>query len=236
MTRNQSLAFRVLLFLAGAGIIVLAFFLTTAGKELDQKDAFIWTSIGLQYLVFFLPFFFSAINMRNFPGKIPVLILVWLGILLYIAASITIIVLLTMTSAVISLKAAIIIQAVLLFIFFVDVYFAYIAGTRAGSVAAEEAGKQQYLARIKSKAQILLPSIERFPSEIVQKSLRQALDDIKYISPVNDGAGIDLEAKISKSLAVLSELANTAGSNPAASEQEALNLQALVNERKLLRN
>jgi hypothetical protein len=237
MTRNQSLFFRVLLFLAGAGIIVLAFFLTTEDRELTRTDGFVWTSISLMYLIFFLPSFFSAINTRNISEKIPALSLVWTGIFLYIAASITVI---TMLSAVlvISLTAAVIIQAVLLFMFLVGVYFAYFASGYVCAVAAEEAVKQQYLTCIKSKAQALQLSIEKFQPESVQKILGQALDDIKYIYPVNSGAGNDLEFKIMQSIDVLSELTGgiQPGGHPAAPETEAVNLQALVNKRKLLKN
>jgi len=232
MTKGQSLFFRVLLFLAGAGIIVLAFFLKTGDRELTRTDSFFWISIGLMYLFFFLPFFFSVINIGNFSGKIPALAMVWLGIFLYIAVSITVIILLL--TAHISLTTAVIIQAVLVSLFVVNVYFAYVAVDHVRAVAAEEADKQQFLAHIKSKARVLQLSIEKFQPENVQKILRQALDDIKYIYPAN--AGSDLELKILGSLDTLSELAGGSGTNPAAQEKEAGKLQALVNERKLLRN
>jgi hypothetical protein len=132
----------------------------------------------------------------------------------------------------------VIIQAALLFLFFVDVYFAYFAVDHVHAVATEEADKQQYLTCIKSKAQVLQLSIEKFQPESVQKILRRVLDDIKYIYPVNNGAGNDLEFKIMQSIDVLSELADgiQSGANPAAPEPEAVNLQTLVNKRKLLRN
>jgi low affinity Fe/Cu permease len=235
MTKNQSLLLRVLLFFAGAGVIALAFFLKTGDHGLTRTDAFFWTSISLMYLIFFFPFFFSAINIDNFSGKIPALSLVWFSIFLYIAASITVIILL-LTALVISLTTAVIIQTVLLSLFFVNVYFAYIAVDHVRAFAAEEAGKQQYLAQIKSKARVLQLSIERFQPESAKNIITRALDDIKYIYPVNSGAGSDLELKILGSLDTLSELAGSVGVNPAVQESEAVNLQALVNERKLLRN
>jgi hypothetical protein len=226
-------------FLAGAGIIVLAFFLSSGDHELNRTDVFVWTSIGLMYLVFFLPFFFSAINIGNFSGKIPVLSMVWLGIVFYIAASVTVIILL-LKANVISLNMAIIIQAVLLFLFLVDVYFAYFASSHVGAVAAEEAGKQQDISRIKSKALIFQLSVDRLPSdyEKARKILKRALDDIKYIYPVDGGVRSDLESKIMHSLDTLAELVGgiQSGAHTAALESEAENLQMLVNERKLLRN
>jgi hypothetical protein len=69
MTAKQSVFFRTILFLLGAGIVVLAFFLLTREKELTGHIAFIWILIAVMYLVFFTPFFFSVIRISNFFGK-----------------------------------------------------------------------------------------------------------------------------------------------------------------------
>lgn len=239
MTKNQSLFFRFLLFLAGAGIIILAFFFYKGSHELNRQDAFVWISISLMYLIFFLPFFFSSININNFSGKIPVISLAWFGIILYIAISVVIIILLNKTH-VISLNTAIIIQSILLFLFFVNIYFAYFAVSHVHAVTIEEESKQQYISQIKSKAQVFQLTVDKLPAEYenVQKILKRTLDDIKYIYPVNNGAGGDLESKILRSLNTLSEFAGNIQSGPlsAAIKPEAENLQMLVNERKLLRN
>jgi len=239
MTKKKSVFFRFLLFLAGAGIIILAFFLTRGEREFTGIEAFVWSSIGLMYLVFFLPFFFSAISIEKFSGKIPVLSMVWLGILLYLAASVIVIALLSFVQL-ISLNAAIIIQSILLFLFLVDVYFAYFASSHIGRVAAEEAGKQQYLNHIKSRSQVLSLSINKLPAEFenVQKIIKQTLDDIKFIYPVSGGAGNGLETRIIKSLLVISELCGniSSGAYPASLAPEAENLRVLVKERKMLRN
>jgi len=239
MTKNQSLFFRFLLFLAGAGIIILAFFLTKGEKKLSGTDAFVWSSIGIMYLVFFLPFFFSAIKIANFSEKIPVLPLVWLGIVVYLAVSVIVIVLLSLTH-IISLKTAIIIQSIAMFLFFVDVYFAYFTSSHVRGVVEEETEKQQYLNQIKSNAQVLSIFINKLPTEfdIVKRILKQSMDEIRYIYPVSNGAGNELETKIKKSLNILSEFCETIslGASPGGFASEAENLKMLVKERKLLRN
>jgi len=237
MTRNQSLFFRFILFLAGAGILVLAFFLTKGGRELDRIDAFVWTSIGLMYLILFLPFFFSVINIANFSGKTPSLALVWTGIFFYIIASVILLFLLAFFY-ILSFNTAVIIQAVLLFIFAINVYFAYFASSHVGNVAAEEAGKQQYLNQIKPKAQTLQLLVNKLPADFsnAQKTLTQTIEQIKFIYPVDRGAGDDLELQILQSLNKLSELCNTPGAIPVGLEGEADKLLMLVKERKLLRN
>jgi hypothetical protein len=238
MTKDQSLFFRFLLFFAGIGIIILAFFLTKG--ELTRIDGFVWTSIGLMYLIFFLPFFFSAINISNFSRKIPVLSLVWTGILLYITASIIVIVLLSAVK-IISVNVAVIIQSILFFLFLIDVYFSYFASSHISSVAAEEAEKKQYINNyIKPKAQVLSLAVNKLPAEYekAQKTILQTLEEIKYIYPVSDGAGDNLESWIIQSLNTLSELCGNipSGATPAVLYTEAEKLSSLVKERKLLRN
>ena len=239
MTRSQSLFFRFLLFLMGAGIIVLSFFLINVDRDLARIDVFVWLSIALMYLVFFLPFFFSAINIANFSRKIPTLSMVWPGIILYIAASMVNILLLKNSPA-FSLNTAIIIQAILLFLFFIDVYFAYFASSHVQSVAAEEAEKQHFIGQIKSKAQVLSISVNRLPDEYenARRTLKQTMEDIKYIFPVNGSASGNLEQMILISLNTLSELADDilSGAHSVSLEDETANLQTLVKERKLLRN
>jgi hypothetical protein len=239
MTRNQSLLSRFLLFLGGAGIVVLAFFLLRGARELTRTDAFVWASIGLMYLFFFLPFFFSAIRAGNFSGKIPSLALVWIGVILYIGASIAVIVLLAVAT-IISINVAIIIQSILLFLFLLTIFFAFFASSHVRSVAAEEAGKQQYLAQIKPKAQALLIAVNRLPAgyENAQKILSTTIDDIRYLYPVDRGAGSDLESRIMQSMNFIAEICGSisAVSHSTLLDTEAAKLLGLVQERKLLRN
>ena len=237
MTGKQSLFFRVLLFLFGAGIIVLAFLISTSGKELNKSIAFIWISIALMYLVFFTPFFFSMIRIGNFSAKIPPLALVWTGIIIYIILSITNIILLVNGM---SFTKALIGQCGLLFLFLIDVYFAYLASSHVSGVAASEKEKLLHVNELKSKAQMLLLRVKSLPSEYeaVQKMIMTSIEDCRYIYPVDNGAGSALELKIIAALQSIEEICGSisAGGRPAAFEKTAANLQMLVKERKLLRN
>jgi len=239
MTKNQSLFSRFFLFLAGAGIIIFAFFLINGEQELNRIDVFVWTSISLIYLSFFIPFFFSAINIGNFSEKIPIISILWSGIILYIAASVVIIILL-IKALVISLNIAIIIQAILLFLLFFDIYFAYFSGSHIRAVTGDETEKRRYISEIKSKAQIFQLSVDELPVEYEnsQKILKRTLDDIKYIYPVNGNTGSELEEKILRSLDILLELVGNikSGAHTDTIKMEIENLTILVNERKLLRN
>jgi hypothetical protein len=238
MTRTQSLVFRFILFLIGAGIVLLAFFLFNRGKELFGKDIFMWISIGVMYLVFFLPSLFSAISVDNFSGKIPSVTIVWFGIFLYIPVSIGIIALLL--SLVISLNAAVILQSIALFAFLAAVYFGYFASSHAGHVAAEEAGKLQCLTEMKNDVALLVLKAGSLSAEYeeVQKSIKRSADEIRYLSPVDRNRSAETDLEILNIIRNLTELCAVVseGGHPARFEEKAKKLQMLVKERKLLKN
>ena len=241
MTRKQSLLFRFILFLAGMGIIILAFFLTKGEKELTSTDAFVWTSIGVMYLLLSLPFFLSSISLGSFSQKIPALVIIWWrSIPLYFLASIIIIILLSLNPPIITINTAIIIQSILLFLFALSIYLSLFASSHVRRVAIKEAGKQQYINQLKPKAQSLLISVNKLPAEYekVQSTLKQTIEEIKYIYPVDRGAGDDLELQIITSLNIISEycIGIQGGAHTAALGNEVEKLRVLVKERKLLRN
>jgi len=213
--------------------------MTRGDGALTGIDGFVWISIAVMYLIFIMPFLLSSINIANFSGKIPVLSMLWFGIVLYLIASIVVILLLS-KFWLLSLNLAIIIQAILLLLFFVNVYFAYFASSHVQMTAAEEKGKLQDVNSIKSMARLISLSVNKLPAEYekAQTSLKQTLEDIKYIYPVSAGAGEDLEAGILKSLNTISELCGSVSSvsHTTALEPEAENLRMLVKERKLLRD
>jgi hypothetical protein len=238
MTRGQSLLFKFLLFLVGAGIVVLAFFLLNNGNELSNVDIFVWISIGVMYLVAACPIVFSSIRAENFSGKIPSLSVIGFGIIIYIPASIFIAV--RVYAWALPLNMGILIQAGLFFLFLVAVYLGFFASSHAVSVAAHEDEQRQYLQVIKQQAASLALKAGGLAPEYgtAQKLIRQAASDVAYISPVDKGKGTETELGILSSFKRLEELCVSAaeGGHPAGLEDEIKKLQALIKERKLLRN
>jgi hypothetical protein len=233
-----------MLFLFGAGVMAFAFVLNTSGKVLTNATIFTWLSVGIMYLMFFIPIFFSTINIANFSGKIPSLSIIWTGITGYVIASIIVIILLS--NAGISLNKALAGQAALLFLFAVCVFLAFSASSHARRVDEEEKKKRQFVTGLKARAQILSPSLNNLPSEYeaVKTAIARTLEEIKYISPVDRFEGFDLELKIMDSLDAISDVCdNIAAGDQVVPmetsvplEKEAWMLQLLVKERKLLRN
>jgi hypothetical protein len=222
----------------GAGIVALAFYLTNDGKELTKNDKFMWISISVMYLFFFLPFFFSVINIGNFSAKIPSLTMVWVGIFLYIPASVVVIG--TLKNSVIAFNTAIIIQVILVFLFFLDIYFAYFANSHIQAVAVEESGKLQYVTEMKNKALLLVVKTGSLTGtyEPIQEQVKKAAEDIRYFSPVDRGKSMETDLKIINSIENLSQLCDvvSGGGHPDSFDAEINKLQILIKERKLLRN
>ncbi|MDR0376078.1 MAG: hypothetical protein LBH85_10245 [Treponema sp.] len=241
MTRNQSLAFRTILFLLGGGVVALAFFLNTSGKFLTNEAIFTWLSICVMYLMFFIPIFFSTINIANFSGKIPSLSIMWMGIIGYIIASI--IVILLLSNAVISLNNAVVGQVALLFLFAVCLFLAFFASSHVREISEEERKKTQFITGLKARAQVLSLSASNLPAEYeaAKTATLRTLEEIKYLSPVNGFEGFDLEFKIMDSLNVISDICDSIAADAqsvssVSLEREAKKLQTLVKERKLLIN
>jgi hypothetical protein len=238
MTRTHLSLFRFFLFLVGGGIVLLAFFLLNRGRELSDRDIFTWVSIGVMYLVFFTPFFFSAINIGNFSGKIPSFAIIWFGIFVYIPVSIGIIAMLRFL--IFSLNTALILQSITLFGFLVFIYFGYFASAHVGNVAAEEADKRQYLTEMKNRAALLALKAGSLSTEHeeVQKLIKTSADEIRYFSPVDRNKSTKTDLEILSVVGNLIELCDAASENghPASFEEKAKKLQMLVKERKLLRN
>jgi hypothetical protein len=207
-------------------------------SRLSGEDAFMWVSIAIMYLFFFVPFFFSAIKIGNFSAKIPSYTLIWSGIFLYIPVSVVVIILLRFSY--ISLKAALIIQAVFCFLFFVNIYFGCFASSHVRNVAAGEENKTRSLIKMKNgaaslalKAGALNPGHERF-----RQSVEKAAEDIRYLSPVEGGKSAELDLKILNSLERLSQFCDSVseGGNPVDFDGETKKLRMLIEERKLPRN
>jgi hypothetical protein len=238
MTKGQSQFFRFILFLLGAGVVALAFYLTNDGNELTGIDKFMWISISVMYLFLFLPFFFSVINIGNFSTKIPSMTMVWIGIFLYIPASAAVI--LALKTSVIVFNTALIIQAVFVFLFFIDIYFAYFANSHIQTVAVEESGKLQYVTEMKNKALLLVVKAGSLTGayEQIPARIKKAAEDIRYFSPVDRGKSMETDLKIINSIEDVSQLCDVVseGGHPDSFDTEINKLEILIKERKLLRN
>jgi hypothetical protein len=164
--------------------------------------------------------------------------MVWIGIFLYIPASVAVILALKISAIV--FNTALLIQAVLIFLFLLDIYFAYFANSHIQAVAVEESGKLQYVTEVKNKALLLVVKAGSLTGtyEPVQGQIKKAAEDIRYFSPVDRGKSMETDLKIINAIENLSQLCDvvSGGGHPDSFDVEMNKLQILIKERKLLRN
>jgi hypothetical protein len=164
--------------------------------------------------------------------------MVWGGIFLYIPVSVAVI--LALKNSAIVLNTALVIQAVLVFLFLIDIYFAYFANSHIQTVAVEESGKLQYVTEMKNKALLLVVKAGSLTGayEKVQTQIKRAAEDIRYFSPVDRGKSMETDLKIINSIENLSQLCDvvSGGGHPDSFDAEINKLEILIKERKLLRN
>jgi hypothetical protein len=126
------------------------------------------------------------------------------------------------------------------FLFFVDIYFAYFANSHIHAVAVEESGKLQYVTEMKNKALLLVVKAGSLTGayEEIQARIKKAAEDIRYFSPVDRGKSMETDLRIINSIENLSQLCDAVsnGGHPGSFDTEISKFQILIKERKLLRN
>ncbi|MDR0636149.1 MAG: hypothetical protein LBF87_03630 [Treponema sp.] len=227
MTRSQSILLRLVLFVLGASIITLIFFLSTKNTELSMVSRFTWISISLMYLVLCSPLVFFS-----FVGKVGSFAMLLTGIGLYIIISI-VLVILANVGVVVEIGIAFIAQAILFVFFAALVYVAYFGGSGTG-----RAERLASIKKLQSLAAAVDLKISDLPNEysIVHSSLNQIIEDLRYLTPLKSKRSVELEDKIMDNLHFLGQYCDSAmlGGNISAFEREIKNLQALVRQRKAL--
>ena len=121
---------------------------------------------------------------------------------------------------------------------FTKKWFARFFAASARSAVEQEANQPQHITTIKQMFQSLFLWVKNLPAEYAnsQKILKAAVEYISDISPVDNGAGNELELQILQSLKKISELlAAIPDIHSDALQPESEKLLMLVQKRKQLR-
>lgn len=227
MTRSQSILLRLVLFVLGASIIILIFFLSTKNTEPSMVSRFTWISVSLMYLVLCSPLVFFSLE-----GKVGSFAMLLIGIGLYIILSI-VLVILANVGVVVEIGIALVAQAILFVFFAALVYVAYFGGSGTG-----RAERLASIKKLQSLAAAVDMKVSDLPDEYstVRKTLNQIIEDLHYLAPLKSKRSVELEKKIMDNLHFMGQYCDSAmlGGNVSAFEREVKNLQALVRQRKTL--
>lgn len=234
MNRKQLGIFKFLLFLAGFGIIALAYYLLNpeAGEApLSDIDKFMWINICLCYVVFFVPLFFSSITAKTIDTKITSTVHIWISTLIFVFVDIILIA--CVKSEKIEMKHALIAEAILFFVLAVFVYYGYFAGTHIGEVQAAEKRSLGKIAELKNAFEMLNLKAGTLSDDLRDQKAKLAkfCDDVRYMSPVDTEQASDLEMKLIIAANVISSSTLT----PQDLDIKIGEMDLLIKQRKLLK-
>lgn len=234
MNKSQLSVFKIVLFVLGFAVIGAAFLIVNLPFPEDGISAekkFFWINLVAMYLVFFCPLFFSSISTKNLDEKIVPTVGVWTSGLVFEAAALVLSIL--VLAAVLSIKAAAVIELVLLFFCAVFVYFGYFSGNHISNVQAAEKKSISELSKVKSAFEILSLKSSSWKDDLYmqKEKIRKICDDVKYLSPVGSEAAADVEKNLSDKAAEISS------SNLTASELDGKigEIEILLRQRKTMR-
>ena len=238
MTEKKSLFIKSLLFILGLGVIAFAWYLFTGGVRMTSEQTYLWASVVVMYVIFFCPFFFSSIHVKNLSGKIPSLTMVWLGVIVFIGASIAMTI--TAVYKVVEVRIAIVIECVFAFLFAIDSYFGYFANSHVQNVSQQEDQALNLIKQIRDSLGMLNLKANSLNENFVeQKKLISFLaEDVKYLSPVDSAGAVKLEQDILGAITATSSACDTllSGSDGLELKKQLGSLENLIKQRKLMKN
>lgn len=233
MTKVQSIVFKLFILWFGLTTIFIAYLMFANFKNISFREQYFWMNIPIIYLVFMLPTLFYSITKDSFSRRIMPVMFTYFTSLFYAIISIVLIILVLKTSMYI--RVAILIQLVLLFIFVLESYIAFFTGSHIANVASKE---QQLLSRIKEikiKAKTLQYKCSNLEKLDKQSECVAIIENLIFLSPVDNTQAFSLEEKI---IVELDNLSNLLSKNYNKEELQTImtNISSLYNKRKLMMN
>ena len=217
--KKKSLLASLLIFAAGLLLIVAAGILLHNLIPLEtEKYIFMWNSIGVVFILAFVPIFFEQITVRNADRKLISLVVYYRGFVFYALASAAIIVLLF---RILELKYAILLQ--------VAVLISYLVSGHVKNVAETENAKTAPVDSLRARAQSLVILTDRLGAEDedIRRMARNLSDDLRYLTPSNDPNAQNLDNQISLMLDSLTSDGYFMRPNPQARENVIRKFDAL---------
>ena len=234
MNSKQLNVFKIFLFIAGFLLVDAAFLVFNypiSSESISSAEKFFWIDIAICYLVFFIPFFFSSITLKNIDTKITSTVHIWISVIIFEIVAIAFAVL--SLTEVVNIRISVIVELVVFFLAAIFVFFGYSAGNHIGNVQAKEQKSLSKIAELKSSFDMLNLKTDMWGDEFEnqKKSVKKICDDIKYLSPVDSEASLKLEMK----LMILANDIIESSLSSSELDVKIRELTNLVNQRKLLR-
>ena len=198
--KKKSLAFTLLIFAAGLLLLVAAGILLHELIRLETgKYIFMWNSIGLAFILAFVPVFFEQLTVKNADRKTISLVVYYRGFVLYVLASAAIIVMLFFF---LELKYAILLQVAALILFAVYIGISFLVSGQVKAVAERETAKTGQVDSIRARAQSLAILADRLGDNDrdIKNMAHQFSEIVRYLTASDDPTALNLEDQMSAML------------------------------------
>lgn len=236
MKKNEHLAVRVVIFVAGIVVLGLAFaLLSPLFERMIPEYIFACVSVSLLYLAVFLPLLLGSAR-GGIASLAAAAAVYWKGLAAYFTASVVAIVL---AFTFLPLVISIVIQLVALFVFVIWVCLALVAKGHIESTARDEDIKMSGVSALRSKASrlaALAAGLEKGDS--MRATAEKIAEDMRYLSPGNTAEAQDMERSMLAALdTILTDSYFISGEKgpTAALESKLKNFDALYRVRKNMR-
>ena len=94
-----------------------------SSESISSAEKFFWIDIAICYLVFFIPFFFSSISLKNIDTKITSTVHIWISVIIFEIVAIAFAVL--SLTEVVNIRISVIVELVVFFLAAIFVFFGY---------------------------------------------------------------------------------------------------------------
>ena len=218
--KKSSLAASLSMLGVGLLIIVAAAILMRPIIPLEtDKYIFMWNSIGLVYILGFLPVFVNQLTVRNADRKVISGIIFYRGYIVYALLSAGIIVLLFLF---LEMKYAILLQVAALFIFVLYILISHLVSGHVNKVETAETQKTALIDELRAKAANLVIMADRLGDQDrdIKEMARKYSENVRYLTASSDPNALNLD----RGLVQLTDslLADFYFVNPANASRDAL--------------
>ena len=229
MDRRSSDNFRIALFIFGAVIIILASILVPLRMLLLTTRIFVWIAVFVMYLVIATPFIAPLLHSDKLDALFTGGIIYARGACVYLILSILI--LFAAITGTFRIGILYLFQLTALFVLILYLYLSLGAASFTSGVQKYEKDKSADLDKVKSEAKMLSTSLSGMDPDICTK-MGKIAEDIRYISPSDDGRARNLEVQMLDLLDEMNDRRNMEPFDKAAFRKYLDQLQALTAQRK----
>lgn len=237
--------FKSAIFVFGILVYFGAYYAFTGGHPTGGNDdltlpnaQFLWTTIGIVYLVFFFPLFFGRITFATFITNPATIVLLWWTDCVFCVSSLIFAVL--VYKRIVDPSVALLVEGIVVFLGLVIILAGLLSGEQISAVEVKENRLMSNVTALRASFDNLNIRVQRcanVPGEI-KSEIARCTEDVRYMSGVSGITAIDLESRIHELVEEIDDNMDKIERGSPCTTLSSLvnNLVALIAERKMCVN